>query len=215
MKTYTFYTDSHEILLKNWFIPSFQRYNNIDDLVVKKFEQKSSTGNFMDKGWNETMLDKVYYIIHSIDETSNGNYFVHADCDIQFFKKIEESVEKYLQNDFDIIAQADGASEVCCGFMIIRSGDKVKNLFKDIIDHVKDGKFGNDQIALNALWKKYDIKIQLLPKEFYSIWMTNGKRVWDKTAVNGIPQNLVMHHANFTIGVENKIKLLEIVKRSQ
>jgi hypothetical protein len=214
MKIYTFYTPSHEVFLNEWFIPSLKNTNQDVEFVVKKFDQKCNTGKFMDDGWNDTMSDKIDYILYSIDVTPEGEYFIHADCDIQFFKNIKENLKIINYKMFDISAQSDMGS-ACCGFMIIKSNAKIKKLFQDIKILIKKKIFPNDQIALNAIYKNYDISLCLLDYQYFSVWMSNGGKVWNGEETKNIPNNLILHHANFTVGIENKINLLKKIKHSQ
>jgi len=216
MKTYTFYTQSHESLLNDWFIPSFVKTQTNNELIVKKFDQKCESGAFMSEGWNDSMFDKIEYVLHSIDDTPKNEFFIHADCDIQFFKDINEDLKSINFEMFDIVAQADGPDQICCGFMLIRSNDKTRTVFKEIIDLVKHKKYNNDQIALNAIYRKFGLNVGLLSFKYYSTWMScpglwNGQ----PDPINNIPNNLVLHHANYTIGIDNKIKLLNMVKNAQ
>jgi hypothetical protein len=214
MKIYTFYTPSHEVFLNEWFIPSLKNTNQDFELVVRKFDQKCSTGKFMDEGWNDTMSDKIDYILHSIDETPEGEYFIHADCDIQFFKDIKQNLQTVHYEMFDICAQSDMGS-ACCGFMIIRSNSKTKKLFQDIKTLIKKKIFPNDQIALNAIYKNYDVSLCLLGYQYFSVWMSNGGKVWHGEELQDIPDNLILHHANFSVGIQDKINLMNIVKNVQ
>ena len=214
MKIYTFYTPSHEVFLNEWFIPSLKNTNQDFELVVRKFDQKCSTGNFMDEGWNDTMSDKIDYILYSIDDTPEGEYFIHADCDIQFFKDIKQNLQTVHYEMFDISAQSDMGS-ACCGFMIIRSNTKTKKLFQDIKTLIKKKIFPNDQIALNAIYKNYDVSLSLLGYQYFSVWMSNGGKVWHGEELSDIPDNLILHHANFSVGIQDKINLMNIVKNVQ
>ena len=115
---------------------------------------------------------------------------------------------------FDILAQADGPNQICCGFMIIKSNEKNKIIFKEIINLIKDKKYENDQIALNAIHPHFGLNVALLNYKYYSIWMSE-RNVWDGKNISNIPNDLILHHANYTVGINNKIKLLNMVKNAQ
>lgn len=207
LKIYTFYTDSHKELLNNYFITSLKKTNKNLDLVVKKFEQKCTKGDYMSIGWHETMTNKVDYILEGIKENWGG-LFIHADCDIQFFGPIKEDVINQLGNK-DLAAQDDGG-EMCCGFFVCRSNERTKNLFENVKKQINNNY--NDQQATNKLAKKY-ISCKYLDEKYYSIYRSTDKKRWEKSMqINNIPKNILIHHANWTVGIENKIELMNRVK---
>lgn len=207
---YTFYTDTHSDLLNNWFISSLKEK---DKLVIEKFDQDCPSGSFMSDGWTSTMLNKVDYIRDCI---SKNEIFYHLDCDIQFFDYFyDHYISKLEETGMDILAQHDGNNTLCCGFMLIRPSDKIKKLFDNVYETTKNKVYSNDQVALNYLIKNTDIKYDFMKNDVFSIWMTNGIRVWEPHhGVKNLPVNIKAHHSNFTIGIENKIKLMELVKQN-
>jgi hypothetical protein len=210
LKVYTFYTDSHKKLLEEYFIPTFNETNSDLSLEVKKFEQKCSSGNYMSSGWYQIMMNKVDYILSSIDE-SWGKVFIHADCDIVFFGSIKEDILQQMEEK-DIAAQNDG-NEICCGFFACKANEKTKSLFEQVKKEMNE-KF-NDQQATNKLVKKY-VSYKYLNERYYSIYRNTNKKVWEK-GVNinekEIPKEMLVYHANWTVGVENKIELMNKVKK--
>ena len=57
----------------------------------------------------------------------------------------------------------------------------------------------------------YRIKWAYLPKEFYCGGILTGKH-WQPGTELPLPRNIFLHHANWTIGIENKIAQLKLVK---
>lgn len=207
MKIYTFYTDTHKKILDEYFLPSFEKTNKDLDLIVRKFDQKCPTGEYESDAWNEAMIDKVDYILESIEETW-GHIFIHSDCDVQFFAPIKDDLIDQLSNS-DIAAQANRPNQLCCGFFICRSNKKTKTLFKNVRHQIT--KTYNDQQATNDLVHKY-ASYRLLNEKYYSVWRSIGLRRWEGDKLIEIPQNILMHHANWTFGINNKIELMKQVK---
>ena len=229
MKVYIFYTDSHKILLDDFFLPSIKNEYNAE-LNITKFEQKCPSGRLNSNGWIETMYFKVDTILKGINENINkqNNIFIHSDIDIQFFGDfIKDCKNIFSQSNCDILFQKGGRS-ICMGFFICKANTKTKQFFTDIKSKMKaNGK--NDEynakqllnIPLGYSEKKvnkpnlfdneYSIKWNYLPSKKY----INGTHVAISTANEEFkppPQTTIMHHAAYTTGVENKIKQLKYVR---
>ncbi len=203
MKLYTFYTDTHEIFLKDFFIPSLKKGEY--DLVIEKFNQDCHNGKYMTKGWNNTMRKKVQYIIRSIEECW-GNVFIHSDCDVQFFKPSKQYFISEIKN-YDIVLQDDVVC-YCAGFFVCRANGKTLRLFNSVLDNLSQ--YDNDQDALNNYINSFEIKHKKFDNRVYTIAMAMGGR-WYGEEVE-IPKDIIIHHANWTTGIDNKIKLLEYVR---
>jgi hypothetical protein len=70
----------------------------------------------------------------------------------------------------------------------------------------------HDQTMMNKMINDgYDLNHGILDSNLYWTvgFSTNGE-VWNGQDIN-VP-NIIMHHANFTIGVNNKIKLMSLVR---
>jgi hypothetical protein len=136
--------------------------------------------------------------------------------------------------DLDFAAQkdlADGICEethpllsghLCGGFFACRANDKTLALWKDIKEYCLKNKSSHDQRALNFILNgfkpynknnKYGIKWDYFPFEFYG----PGPELWDVFWKPGmklqVPENILVHHANWAIGVKNKIRQMKYVKK--
>ncbi|MBK22378.1 MAG: hypothetical protein CME70_00110 [Halobacteriovorax sp.] len=208
MKAYTFFTDSHEDILKKHFIPSFPFSDGIE-LNIKHFPQECPSGEFQKDGWEETMRRKVEYVIQSIDENIERNdLFIHTDCDIIFLQPIQESMIKEL-GSFDVACLSDGAM-LCAGFFIARATAQIRSLFLNILNQLKDGG-PNDQILMNRLLPSSGVKAKSLSHEYHNVYHSIRKE-WNGEDFS-LPQNIRVHHANFTRGVSAKMELLKLVKQ--
>lgn len=206
MKIYTFYTDSHTTLLNDYFLPSLQPEDNFE-VVIEKFPQECKNGNFMASGWIETMQKKVSYILRGIEENW-GSIFIHADCDICFFKPFKDLIMQEIQ-DYDIVGQHDGGGSMCCGFFACRGNDNTKKLFEHVLRDMHNS--NNDQQAFNTLKDKY-VKSKVLDDRFFNVNSVLNGRVWTPALDFDIGKDIVMLHANWTVGVDNKCKLMNLVK---
>jgi len=208
VKLYTCYTDSHEVLFKEWFLPSIQ---DDYDIVVKKFEQTCQSAKFLEKGWKDTTLKKVDLIIQAVKETM-GAVFIWSDPDIQFFTKTKDILLRALEGH-DIVCQriGFGLNGVCSGFFICHSNKRTLELWKSVKRRMLNSP-GSDQASLNYCLRHHeDVKWGCLPKEFYNGGLLTGKH-WSQGDVIPVPEDICLHHANWTIGIENKIAQLKYVR---
>jgi len=202
LKIYTFYTETHKIL-HSYFIESLKQTNENLIPISDYFEQECD-GSFMSNGWNNTMTKKVDQIINACKE---NDIFIHSDCDVFFKRDIYNDIIEEL-SDYDIAFQDDSVAGFCMGFFICKPSQIIIELFEDVKKNINV--YGNDQIALNSIIQKYPIKYKKLSQKFFSYGQLN-KGVWNNEDFS-FPENISLIHANWTIGTENKLRLVEKLK---
>ena len=232
IKLYSFYTPSHKEILERYFLPSLK-----DDyeVILEKHDQKCSHGKFMYDGWIDTMVHKVDLIIKAISE-NEGKIFIHSDVDVQFFEETKPVILKHMKNQDMVIQKESPSGAICPGFVIIRGSKKmlwlwedVRNILTEDTNKVHDQDilngiliFNNKDLRARALRRlnvkrrslypnKYGIKWSYLPLSFFSHGTVTGK-LWNPGQKIDIPGDIVLHHSNWTIGVENKMALFQYVK---
>jgi len=207
MKIYTAYSESHKV-----FLPWFNTIKNIEPKltpVYYELEQKCPTGEFDSKGWNDTTEQKLKAII-DITKSNTDEYFVFSDVDVQFFKPLWNLGERALAN-YDIVFQNDYYGAQCTGFFYCKNNDKTKQLFEEALKIHKEHR--DDQTSIQAaLLLVPEIRHALLPKEYFTYGMFYS--MWHGETKFNIPANIVLHHANWVMGVDKKLKLLEAVKNN-
>lgn len=209
MKIITFYSDSHYEMYNDFFLESYNKHLREHTLITKKIEQISQTGEYESSGFDNVMLEKIKFIIENID-LNDPSLLVYADCDVQFFNNFKIDL-----GDNDILFQNDYNS-YCAGFFVTKQTQNVLDFFLDVKQRFINLMNGiiHDQVVINLMFSEgYNhIKKDFLPSDkFWTVaFSTNGYH-WNGQDIN-VPDDIVMHHANFTIGISNKIKLLKLVK---
>jgi hypothetical protein len=223
MKIYTVFTESHYDLFKNYFIKTFPFDNNLQ-LVVKFKPQVCPSSEFQSEGWRDTMKYKVRCFIDAAYETPYNECFMFSDPDIQFFKPFSQDVIQQLGN-FDAAFQNDYGGGVNTGFFIMRSTEKTRAFLKTVEGNLE--KFPEEQVCFNYLinnfqmYPKIAFPIKLLNKNYWTYGEYAIKRAcsenpagtWQGHEDFDIPQDIVMHHGNWTVPFTNKIKLMDAVKQ--
>lgn len=214
VKVYTICTPSHLGLFRDWFLPSITRYDDIT-AIIKYCHQDCPTGEFMQTGWNATMLKKVDLIIEAIEENW-GEVFIYSDVDIQFFGSIKDLILQ-MAKDHDFIVQRDTPhGDLCAGFFACRGNKKTLALWEKIRGQLELASSGyvNDQTLLQGYLKEnneFNISWNWLPNSFFG-GGTFKKKLWKPGEELHIPEAPLMHHANWTIGIANKVAQLNYVK---
>lgn len=220
MDLLTNYSDLNEILYTDFFLKSeVSEYN----IIAKKLNQKCKTGFYMSDGWSDITKDKVISIYEYINYTDK-DVFLYSDVDVLLLKKTKNYLLHLLnESGLDILFQSDlqeinAMSVYNTGFFICKVNQKTKHLFKCAFER-KFAKNEDDQYVLNdIIQKNLNIKVGCLPKLIYNynFWRLDNKKYkvkinWTDDIPIEIPEDTLVFHANWTVGVDNKIKLLNNV----
>ena len=208
MKIYTVYSSSYVDLHTNYFLSSLPTDVT---LQAKELPQDSPSGKCWSEGYDITEHKKIKYFKEAC-ETNKGDIIICCDADIQFFGNIVETLITEL-GDYDLACQDDGfypaeahRLPLCAGFMVVRCNDRTIDLFTKM-----DENFVTDsQLMLNTYRDVCQYK--LLSNKFFSVGQVLGWRGWSGQKTFTIPNPILVHHANYTFGFDNKKKLLDIVK---
>jgi len=204
MRMYTMFTESHRQMMYDYFLPSLIPNEYL--LTVKQFPQRGS-GKFMSPGFVETVAYTFDILSGAIDE-NYGDVFVFSDCDIQFFGPTKAILLDAI-TDCDLVAQGDGGTTLCTGFFICRASDKMRKVFQKCAKIVKNNpkRTGGDQYAVNCCNDMFTWKI-LNQQQFWC-----PRKLWKPGWELNVPKNILMHHANWTLGVAHKMIMLKQVQQ--
>ncbi len=210
---YVIFTPSHERYFEEWFKPSL-----LDDyeLVVQKIEQKCKQASFMQRGWKETVIQKVDLIIQAVKDNWN-KVFLFSDVDIRFYRKTWEHIEPLIERH-DIVIQKDAPSGTrCTGFFACRGNARTLAFWQKVraylANRMNSKESVGDQRSFNMVLRKNPRMIHcgFLPNSFMSGGTFTSKQ-WRPGHKLPVPKDIVLHHANWTSGEVNKIKQLEYVQ---
>jgi hypothetical protein len=201
------FSETHKPL-KPWFDTLKQVEPELDVVYTEIDQKECPSGEFKSTGWTEITKNKVI-LLNKIVNTSNDDSFIFSDVDIQFFNPFVKFTNKVL-NDNDIVFQNDYLGGPCTGFFYCKINDNTKQLFEKVLlihDSCKE-----DQTAVQqGLRLLPNVKWAFLPKEFFTFGYY--LRNWNNKDLEfKVPKNMVMHHANWVVGIENKLNLLKVVR---
>lgn len=213
LPVYTFFTPSHQILHDSWLSQSASKCGfKLSSFLYST--QLCSSGSFADDGWRATQLKKVENYISVFKKHNQSDIIVGTDADVQFIKPCKNNLVEFLGEN-DISFQENVNGKICSGFFVARCNINVINFFEKVFNSlsVEIGKSSTGGGEQYEMWKliesgNHSTKIGKLPKD--EIW--NPRVRYANLNELIIPDSMLVHHANWTHGLENKIKQLEYVK---
>lgn len=216
VKILTTFTNSHKSFFEEYFLPSFRKADKRREFsfLVSEMEQTCPDGKYGTRGFRETTADKLKIIIAAIEANKN-RHIIYSDPDVQFFDGFAEDIFTYMDNNLDVDAfcQNDYPKHpthvaLCTGFMVLKCSDRLKKVFEKSLQNLDQ--FQHDQHAFNAF--REDLKWRTLPEnKYYTIAYNTGNVVWHGEKYDNIPNTILMHHANWVVGVESKKVLLDYI----
>jgi hypothetical protein len=206
MKLICTYSPSHEGLLYEWFLPSLQ-----DDYEVQSHRSDiRGQGDFLSRDWTEGVLFKANMIVEAIRQNWD-DIFVYSDVDVQFFGKTRPAILQAL-GDRDIVCQLDApCGTLCTGFIGIRANRHTLELWQRVLGAIREDR--RDQLAFNRIVRELpELRFGYLPLSFFGTGTFSG-REWLPGTPFYIPLSPRMFHANWVVGVANKIHVLREARR--
>ncbi len=234
VKLYGLVTPSHEILLREWFLPTLA---DSYELRIKECPQVGAMEQhlFGTREFVQTVWFKVNWILEAIRETW-GSAFVCSDVDIQFFRKTEPIISHLLQSNDLVFQREDPAGVPCCGFFCCRANSRTLRFWQDVLKRMGQPPAQNEQKVASEILRPflalypspikqilarirfllmqrnpYGLRWDYLPNEFFGGGTLTGT-YWEPGGTLPVPERIVMHHANWTFGIENKISQLRYVR---
>ena len=212
MKLYCFYTPSHSIFFKNWFKPSASR--EFEVIPHEYPEQISKSSEYAKDGWRETQYNKVLHWKQAVEDNM-GDIIVCSDVDIQFLDNCSKFLTSALGNHDIAFQQNKKGGPICSGFFVCRCSLKTYNFFDIVskrLEKIMHEPGGGEQYEMQKLlsekWYSNHLSMQKLSHD--KIW--NPGKIYKKLKEIVIPEDIKVHHANWTEGIDNKLEQLEHVQ---
>jgi len=199
MNIYSLYTPSHKILYENYFLKTLSK--DFTPHILEYQQQDCPTASYYSTGWGKITAKKIEIFIQACLENFN-DYFFYCDVDVQFFDINLKDILLTEIGDNDIACQ-DDIHSYNSGVFICKANSKTLSMF----EKMKINFQGCDQKTLNRFLRM--CKHKKLSRRFFTTGFVAGLSTNKKIT---IPSNIVLHHANWIVGVENKIKTLDMIR---
>jgi len=208
VKLYCCYTPAHEILLKNYFLPSIP---SGFDVTAHQFDLKGN-GVYLSTEYMSCIQQKIELVISSLIE-NRGEIIVWSDIDLIFLRDVsQELTEIFIQSGCDILYQSNSRDRdgICGGFFICRGNDVLIEFYRDVAR----------RLAANPTMHDQDIICEMLPTEERIKWGYLPVTYYVRSMGWPPPKNLALYHAASGLtqgrdGLQVKISLLKEIQSIQ
>jgi len=222
-KVYTVYSETHDTLFRQWFLGTMQ--DNFE-VIARRIDQTCPAGSFMSEGWTSAVSQKIPLILEAIDAHTENGFFIFSDADVQWFGPVEGRIRRLLAENpqVDIFFQADaskhggGIGNVCTGFFVCKGNIRTRAFWTLVGERMRwHGK--GDQAAAQEIIRSNVIRglqVGYLPDQFWGPGTGEARPLrWQPGMFLDPPTDLLVHHANWTVGVRQKIAQLEYIARKR
>ena len=207
MKLFCVYTPAHEVLYRDWFLPSVPPMIEVAAIPM----DLAGRGDFLSEEFLQCIRSKIAWIVESIHKHW-GDWIVWTDIDILLFPGLKERLERITAQAGDNVLffqrETKHAGEVNTGFVLVHCGKETETFFLEVLKRLKQAPTKNEQAVVNGMLQDgWRVEWGYLPVEFVA--RTHG---WPP------PRRMAIYHANYTIGpngVRQKIRQFRQVMAMQ
>lgn len=207
IRLFCFFSPSYRPLAERWLFPGAGEFEVVEGIGHDAGHSISYTA----KGWDVLMCEKVDFIIDAI-VNNFGAMIVFSDADVQFFG-FSKKVVRELLVDNDILFQRDDPSgTACAGFFLCIASERTLEFW--LLVRSLMSVYPDDQVNANAVLQsgKVALRWDYMPVELCIGGGTVSGVRWEPGDPLHVPAGLLVHHANWTVGMQNKEKQLAYVK---
>ena len=199
----TAYSDAHRPLFEKHFLPSWKEQGMNNDFTLQ-VEEVEVGGHFGSKEFNEYGTRMMFNTLERIKKME-GQLIVFSGCDMRFYAPIADDIlNRMAQAELVVLWDA---IMMCGDFMAYVVTPRIIELYELMI--ATDRNYPNQQFTFNYALQHLKIACSILGNDYWTVGMSNKSTVWGLGQEVNPPENMKLHHANYTIGSENKMKLLD------
>lgn len=215
LRLVTYYTPSHADMCRRFVL---SRAWGFEERRSTEYPQTCPTGSFKSTGWNACMLDKLDCLMRL---PTDAKPTVYVDADVALLPGFYEWCGATLARmPNDAVAFSDDVVQWCAGVMLFRTTPVVQRFWQLLADLSPIWGLP-DQEVLHQLRMhceqtggRLPIEPQVLNRDVVCNWATVSAPVvpapWTGQPFT-VPKTCLAWHANWTVGIDNKLAMLEQV----
>ena len=222
MKLITVCSNSHNELLEQHLLPSLPP--TLTPVIVKT-DQRGNGNHGHYPEFIAAMREKMSVVLHYTK--SETDPFIYCDADIRFnplLDPVPTLMSVLHEHGLDIVCQRDG-DDICAGVMLLNPSEKNANYLQAVLNYMDANPSKCDQLAFKELYRSNLYPNEAKPRiGLLDINTGFGNTNHLQPNVLWSPENDLlerhsdmirkqfMWHANHTIGVKNKMEMLDRFK---
>lgn len=215
LRLVTYYTPTHAEMCKRFVL---SRAWGFAERRSFELDQTCPTGSFKSEGWNDCMLDKLRVLQ---ELPTDGMPTVYVDADVALMRGFHDWCEVVFEElPGSAVAFSDDVIQWCAGVMLFRTTPLVQAWWRLLADLSPIWNLP-DQDIIHQLRQQatqtggtLPILPRVLPPDRVCNWATvNAPAIpapWDGEPFT-VPPSCVAWHANWTVGVDRKQRMLDRV----
>lgn len=208
-------TPSHEALARDAFLRTLP-----GDCRAELRRAEAAPVVYGDPGWPRVVARKFELLERAFAAHADGSLFVMSDVDVRFYRPFAGEL-RALADGFDLLFQNNRPGEperlehLCTGFVAVRAGAATRDFFRRaraVVERFDTPGVGDQRACIRALAEAPEaLRWRLLPERYW-VPYRHGPR-WQPGDPLDPPLDLVLHHANWTVGNERKRLQIAAVER--
>lgn len=212
----TYYTPTHKKMANDVY--EYHSACGFSDMLMWDGPQTCPSGSFKQHGWNFCTAQKYR---HLSEMEPDFKKVLFVDADVAIFPGLAEWCWQWLEDNPNCIGFGDDIIQKCTGVMLFERSPEVLDWFmfcyafcSVMHQNDQDGLQIIESIADQLNVPRLPIKLEKLPGEIISNWAHLGARSpWEGEPID-VPESTLLWHANWCVGVKNKMEMLTQVKNS-
>lgn len=210
----TYYTPSHREMCERFVL---SRATGFGEVIAREYPQKCKSASFKQDGWNDCMLDKLDLLLRL---PQDGTLTLYVDADVCLLPGLAQWCQTYAGGmTFHQIAYSDDVIQWCAGVMLFRSTAHTHAWWRLVADMAQLLDQPDQDVihVLRSNAKRLPVPMGVMPGARVANWATLDGResatVWAGEPF-AVPETAVAWHANWCVGVEAKMAMLEHVSET-
>jgi hypothetical protein len=177
------------------------------EIIHRGLPPQSDDGEFGTKTFNYISQLTAGYCLDELNKMQDGELLLYCDSDVLLLESPLWFAKQIEDNDF--IFQRDFKTP-CMGFFVVKASDKTRKLFTKAINRMDGTK--NYQEVFNEIYRQFKLKYRFFSTQDVWSYGAENDKVWDGNGLENIqiPQAKAVH-ANYMIGIQNKVRFLNYV----
>ena len=214
LRLVTYYTPSHEAMCRRFVLARSYGFKAVRSVA---YGQTCPTGSFKSDGWNQCMLDKLDTLLRI---PTDGMPTVYVDADVALMPGFHEWCEqafKLVPKD-NGVAFSDDVVQWCAGVMLFYATPAIRRWWQLLADLSPIWNLPDQEVIhrlrVQSAQAKGTLPIEprLIPGDVVCNWATVSAPTipppWTGEPFV-VPPTCLAWHANWTVGIENKLAMLE------